>query len=61
VLNNNQWNDPAPPFYATAGYDLTTGLGSPDADRFVAGLAASTVQFRFREGLGKFAGPFFVS
>ena len=40
TLNNNQWTTPAPPFFATAGYDLTTGFGSPRADRFVAKLAA---------------------
>jgi subtilase family serine protease len=40
TLDNNQWTDPAPPFFATRGYDLTTGFGSPRADRFVAALAA---------------------
>jgi subtilase family serine protease len=40
VLDNNQWTDPAPPYFATPGYDLTTGFGSPRADRFVAALAA---------------------
>lgn len=40
VLNNNQWTDPAPPYFATAGYDMTTGFGSPRADRFVMALAA---------------------
>jgi subtilase family serine protease len=40
TLNNNQWTTPAPPFFATSGYDLTTGFGSPRADRFVAALAA---------------------
>lgn len=40
TLDNNQWTTPAPPFFATAGYDLTTGFGSPRADRFVAALAA---------------------
>ena len=40
TLNNNQWFDPAPPYFATAGYDLTTGFGSPRADRFVMALAA---------------------
>ena len=39
TLDNNQWTDPAPPDFATPGYDLTTGFGSPRADRFVAGLA----------------------
>jgi subtilase family serine protease len=39
TLDNNQWTDPAPPFFATPGYDLTTGFGSPHADRFVAALA----------------------
>ena len=38
-LDNNQWFDPAPPYFATTGYDLTTGFGSPRADRFVAALA----------------------
>jgi len=40
TLDNNQWTDPPPPYFATPGYDLTTGFGSPRADRFVAGLAA---------------------
>jgi subtilase family serine protease len=40
TLDNNQWTTPAPPFFATSGYDLTTGFGSPHADRFVAALAA---------------------
>jgi subtilase family serine protease len=40
VLDNNQWFDPAPPYFATPGYDLTTGFGSPRADRFVAALKA---------------------
>jgi subtilase family serine protease len=40
TLDNNQWTTPAPPFFATPGYDLTTGFGSPRADRFVAALAA---------------------
>jgi len=39
-LDNNQWVDPAPPYFATPGYDLTTGFGSPRADRFVAALVA---------------------
>lgn len=42
TLNNNQWTDPAPPYFATAGYDLTTGFGSPRADRFVAALTLQT-------------------
>ena len=42
TLDNNQWFDPAPPYFATAGYDLTTGFGSPRADRFVAALAAQS-------------------
>ena len=40
TLDNNQWTDPAPPYFATPGYDMTTGFGSPRADRFVAALAA---------------------
>jgi subtilase family serine protease len=40
TLDNNQWTDPAPPYFATPGYDLTTGFGSPRADRFVAALVA---------------------
>lgn len=40
TLDNNQWTDPAPPFFATRGYDMTTGFGSPRADRLVAALAA---------------------
>ncbi len=40
TLDNNQWTDPAPPYYATPGYDLTTGFGSPRADSFVMALAA---------------------
>lgn len=40
TLDNNQWFDPAPPYFATRGYDLTTGFGSPRADRFVMALAA---------------------
>jgi len=40
TLNNNQWFDPFPPYFATAGYDLTTGFGSPRADRFVPALVA---------------------
>jgi subtilase family serine protease len=42
TLDNNQWTDPAPPFFATAGYDLTTGFGSPRADAFVNALEAQT-------------------
>jgi subtilase family serine protease len=40
TLNNNQWFDPAPPYFATSGYDLTTGFGSPRADRFINALAS---------------------
>jgi subtilase family serine protease len=40
TLDNNQWTDPAPPYFAKPGYDLTTGFGSPRADRFVAALTA---------------------
>jgi subtilase family serine protease len=40
TLNNNQWTDPAPPYYALPGYDMTTGFGSPRANRFVGALAA---------------------
>jgi hypothetical protein len=40
TLNNNEWVEPAPPFFATPGYDMTTGFGSPRADRFVAALTA---------------------
>jgi subtilase family serine protease len=40
ILDNNQWTDPAAPYFALAGYDLTTGFGSPHADVFVNGLAA---------------------
>jgi subtilase family serine protease len=39
-LSNNQWFDPAPPYFALPGYDMTTGFGTPRADRFVAALAA---------------------
>lgn len=39
VLDNNQWFDPAAPYFATKGYDLTTGFGSPHADVFVMNLA----------------------
>ncbi len=42
TLNNNQWTDPAPPYFALTGYDLTTGFGSPRADRFVAALTHQT-------------------
>lgn len=41
-LTNNQWTDPAPPYFALTGYDLTTGFGSPRADIFVPALAAQT-------------------
>jgi len=40
TLNNNQWTDPAPPYFALPGYDLTTGFGSPRTDIFVPALAA---------------------
>jgi hypothetical protein len=39
TLDNNQWTDPAAPYFATPGYDLTTGFGSARADRFVMALA----------------------
>jgi len=42
TLDNNQWTDPAAPYFALSGYDLTTGFGSPHADLFVGGLAAQT-------------------
>ena len=42
TLDNNQWFDPFPPYFALAGYDLTTGFGSPRADRFVAALTAQS-------------------
>ena len=42
TLDNNQWTDPAPPYFATPGYDLTTGFGSPRAVNFVDALAAQT-------------------
>jgi subtilase family serine protease len=40
TLDNNQWFDPAAPYFATSGYDLTTGFGSPRADRFINALAS---------------------
>jgi subtilase family serine protease len=40
TLDNNQWFDPAAPYFATPGYDLTTGFGSPRADRFINALAS---------------------
>jgi hypothetical protein len=43
TIDNNAWppaGPSVPPFFATPGYDLTTGFASPRADRFVAGLAA---------------------
>jgi hypothetical protein len=40
TLDNNQWFDPALPYFATRGYDLTTGFGSPRADRFINALAS---------------------
>jgi subtilase family serine protease len=43
TIDNNAW-PPAgpgvPPYFAMPGYDLTTGFGSPHADRFVMALAA---------------------
>ncbi len=31
TLDNNQWTDPAPPYFATSGYDLTTErVGVPE-------------------------------
>jgi subtilase family serine protease len=43
TIDNNAW-PPAgpgvPPYFATPGYDMTTGFGSPHADRFVMALAA---------------------
>lgn len=41
-LDNNAWPPAAgvPGYLATPGYDLTTGFGSPRADRFVQALAA---------------------
>jgi hypothetical protein len=42
TLDNNQWFDPAPPYFAKPGYDLTTGFGSPRADRFVMALTAQS-------------------
>jgi len=42
TLDNNQWFDSAAPYFAKPGYDLTTGFGSPRADRFVAALTAQT-------------------
>jgi subtilase family serine protease len=45
TIDNNAW-PPAgpgvPPYFATPGYDMTTGFGSPRADRFVAALASQT-------------------
>jgi subtilase family serine protease len=40
TLANNQWTTPAPPYFATPGYDLTTGFGTPRVDRCVIALAA---------------------
>jgi subtilase family serine protease len=40
TLDNNQWFGPPPAYFATPGYDMTTGFGSPRADRFVAALKA---------------------
>jgi subtilase family serine protease len=43
TIDNNAWppaGPSVPPEFATRGYDLTTGFGSPRADRFVAALAA---------------------
>ncbi len=42
TIDNNAWPPAGPgvaPFFATPGYDLTTGFGSPHADAFVAALA----------------------
>jgi subtilase family serine protease len=43
TIDNNAWppaGPSVPAFFATPGYDMTTGFGSPRADRFVAALAA---------------------
>jgi len=43
TIDKNGWppaGPSVPPFFATAGYGLTTGFGSPHADRFVAPAAA---------------------
>jgi subtilase family serine protease len=42
TLSNNQWTDPAAPYFATTGYDLTTGFGTPRAVNFEAALEAQT-------------------
>jgi len=42
TIDNNAWPPAGPsvsPFFATPGYDLTTGFGSPHADAFVNALA----------------------
>jgi subtilase family serine protease len=40
LVDNQMWMDDVPGYPTTPGYDLTTGLGTPDAPVFVSNLAA---------------------
>jgi subtilase family serine protease len=40
LVDNQMWMDGVPGYPTTPGYDLTTGLGTPDAAAFVADLTA---------------------
>ena len=40
LVDNQLWEEPIEGFATTAGYDATTGWGTPNAPSFVANLAA---------------------
>jgi hypothetical protein len=40
LVDNQMWMDGVPGYPTIPGYDLTTGLGTPDAAAFVADLTA---------------------
>ncbi len=40
LIDNQMWGDSVPGYPTTSGYDLTTGLGTPNAPDFVSTLAA---------------------
>ncbi len=58
TTGNNTWSESPDLFYATNGYDLCTGLGTPNGAGLIAALGADTLAFSAGGGGYDFKGPF---
>ena len=58
TTGNNTWSVSPDLFYATAGYDLCTGLGTPNGSALINALGADTLVIASGAGGYDFNGPF---